>query len=407
MKKPANLKLLKASLIRQILALMILSVSSCHSGQNPSLKSPGTTNKKKVAQDPVRFAKGFSIHQLNGFRQLEVMNPWQGAEHVSFQYVLVDEGKKLPGNLPGNTIIIHTPVKRIVCTSTTHIALLEMIDELQSIVGVSGTGLITNQQIRQKIEKGTIRDIGYDRNLNYETLVSLKPDLVMMYGVESEMAGFIKKINELGIPVVMNGEYLEKDPLAKLEWVRFVASFFDKEELAQSRFDSVVVQYEKLKSMCDSIRVRPIVMTGLPWKDVWYVSAGNTNIANYIRDAGGTYIWHDLKSKKAVPMDIETVFAKSNSADFWINIGTVNTRDDLLNMDDRFIYFKPVKNNQLFNNNARLGKGGGNDYWEGGLTHPQDILSDLIAIFHPELLPDHQLIYYRKLPESDKKFLPN
>ncbi|BAL99694.1 MAG: hypothetical protein KatS3mg049_2263 [Caldilinea sp.] len=51
----------------------------------------------------------------------------------------------------------------------------------------------------------------------------------------------------------------------------------------------------------------------------------------------------------------------------------------------------------MYNNNARLNEYGGNDYWEGGLANPDVVLADLIKIFHPELLPDHELVYYRKL----------
>ena len=37
------------------------------------------------------------------------------------------------------------------------------------------------------------------------------------------------------------------------------------------------------------------------------------------------------------------------------------------------------------------------DYWEAGISNPDVVLSDLIKIFHPELLPNHQLFFYQKL----------
>ena len=386
------------SLIRLLALVSVLVIFQfCHSCHQSPAFSTVENQEPKEGQVEIHYAKGFTIEVYPEYTLLKVLNPWQGAKQVIFRYLLIDKTKKLPDPLPNDVVVIRTPVKRVVCTSTTHIALLEMLDELSAVVGVSGSGLITNKRIRQKIAKGEIRDIGYDRNLNYETLVSLKPDIVMMYGVESEISGFMHKIIELGIPVVMNGEYLEKDPLAKLEWVRFIAPFFNKEKFAQARFDSVVIRYGKLKKMCEYVKERPVVMAGLPWKDVWYVSAGNTNIANYIRDAGGAYLWQDLTSGSAVPMDIETVFAKSSGAEYWINIGTVKSRMELLNTDPRFKNFKPVLKNNLFNNIGQINESGGNDYWETGLTHPQDILSDLISIFHPELLPGHPLVYYRKL----------
>jgi iron complex transport system substrate-binding protein len=61
------------------------------------------------------------------------------------------------------------------------------------------------------------------------------------------------------------------------------------------------------------------------------------------------------------------------------------------------IQFRAYQIGAMYNNNARLNEYGGNDYWEGGLANPDVVLADLIKIFHPELLPDHELVYYRKL----------
>jgi iron complex transport system substrate-binding protein len=58
---------------------------------------------------------------------------------------------------------------------------------------------------------------------------------------------------------------------------------------------------------------------------------------------------------------------------------------------------KPMVSSQLYNNNLRRSAKGGNDYWEGGIMHPDLILRDLIKIFHPEALPTDTLVYYRRL----------
>jgi iron complex transport system substrate-binding protein len=44
-----------------------------------------------------------------------------------------------------------------------------------------------------------------------------------------------------------------------------------------------------------------------------------------------------------------------------------------------------------------MGAGGGNDFFESGVINPHLILKDMIKIFHPDLLTDHQLHYYMKL----------
>jgi iron complex transport system substrate-binding protein len=40
---------------------------------------------------------------------------------------------------------------------------------------------------------------------------------------------------------------------------------------------------------------------------------------------------------------------------------------------------------------------GANDFWESAVARPDVLLSDVIAILHPQLLQNHQLVYAKKL----------
>ena len=60
--------------------------------------------------------------------------------------------------------------------------------------------------------------------------------------------------------------------------------------------------------------------------------------------------------------------------------------------------FDAFKAGRVFNNDRRLNEHGGNDYWESGSLRPDIVLADLIKILHPQLLPDHELVFYRRLP---------
>ena len=138
-------------------------------------------------------------------------------------------------------------------------------------------------------------------------------------------------------------------------------------------------------------------MIGLPWKDTWYIPGGKSFAARFIKDAGGEYIWEKLDSKIARPMGFETIYKKAKDADIWINPGDIDNLEAILTVDARLKHFKPIKNRKVFNNNDIMNKAGGNDYWESGITHPQIILKDLVRIFHPEVLPDHELVYYKNI----------
>ena len=375
------------------LLFIILSESGC---RNRSHDANSILPEKKGEEINIVYAKGFRIVEFPGYTMLNVQNPWQGAKDISFAYYLVNNDDDIPEELKGKTVI-RTPVKRIVCLSTTHIALLEFVDEISSLVGMSSPQFVTNQEVKKALNNGEIIDVGYEKKLDFEKIVHLDPDLVLAYGINSEVTGYMKKLNELGITVVLNGEYLEKEPLAKAEWVKFIAAFYNKESVAFQKFDKMAQQYNSLKDIVSEESVRPLILSGLPWKGVWYVPGGASFAAQFIKDAGGLYLWDEDKSTVALPLDLETVYEKALKADYWINPGAASNIKDILRVDKRLGGFDVMQTGMIYNNNAVVNQNGGNDYWESGVTNPHLILKDLVKIFHPELLPDHNFVYYNKL----------
>lgn len=369
-----------------ITVLIQLALLSCTSRQ-----------ERNVSHSENKYALGFSIQHYDDYKLLTVHNPWQSANNIQFQYVLAAKGTKLPAETLKGRTRIDLPVQRIVCMSTTHLGLLEVLNEEHKVVGLSGTDYASNLLVRENIEKGLVKDVGYESNMNFEHLLSLKPDLVISYGISSEVSTVVGKLRELGIPVVLNADYLENTPLGKAEWIKYMACFFNKEELAEMHFDEVEAKYKELKHLVLEQKNRPKVLTGLPWKGTWYVPGGRSFFANYIKDAGGDYLWSENTQNESIPLSIELIFEKAAMADVWLNMGTLDVAENVLNIDERLGSVKAYKQNQLYNNTRRSNEFGGNDFWESGISRPDLILKDLICIFHPSLLPEHEFVYYKKL----------
>jgi iron complex transport system substrate-binding protein len=348
-----------------------------------------------VYHSEVQFAERFRVEYFTDYKKISVIDPWQGAENIEMSYYLVSSGER-PAGLPEEQVI-HVPVKRIICTSTTHIGMLDFLGKLETLVGVSGEKYINNPVINDRIDRGTIIDIGYDQNMNYEKIIALDPDLIVTYGVGSEIAGFVGKLKDLGIPVLINGDYLEQSPLAKSEWIKVMALLFGMEEEVEYQFNHIVNEYLEIKGIAAKTDYSPTVMIGLPWKDTWYVPGASSFAANFIKDAGGSYIWQHKHTNEAIPFNIEAVFEQARGADIWINPGSAGSLNEILDLDERLSAFNPIKQQSVYNNNRRLNDFGGNDYWESGIMQPQVILKDLIKIFHPDLLSGHRLVYYQKL----------
>jgi len=371
--------------------MAIVIISGCKTSDNKSGPKISDGRNGKTG------AKRFRLEQRNGYTKLTIINPWQGADNVTQIFNLVKRGALLSEGIDSSTVI-YVPLKKIVCMSTTHIAMISALGAENTISGVSGTGFIYSENLNKNVEKGQILDVGYESSLNKELILKIAPDLIMMYGIGSESAGYVSKIEELGIKVLFNADYLETDPLSKMEWIKVFGALYCKERLADSIYDSEVENYNKLKTFISgNITYRPKVLLGLPYKDTWYVSPGNSFASKLINDAGGDYLWKDTESSVSMPYGIENVYLGALNADFWLNIGSARDKAEISLADQRLSDLPCFKNGNLFNNNNRVTVNGGNDYWESGTIYPHLILKDIATILHSELFNDKTLFFYRKI----------
>jgi len=374
--------------------LMLLLLGSVLLGcQNPSRTR---TDSPHPAYSSNSYASGFSIRDEGSYKVLTVRNPWQYSRNVSYDYVLSSRRDLLPDSLQ-DLSWIRTPVERVVVLSTTHVAMIEQLGQASSLVGLSGSDFIYSPEIRERISSGRLADVGYGQGLNYESIVELDPDVMFIYGVEGNVVATLEKLKELKIPVVFCGEYLEPHPLGKTEWIHFFSCFYNQEEQASEFFHLIDSSYTHLSALALQAKNKPKVLTGLPWKDTWHMAGGGSFAARLIEDAGGDFLWSDNTSTQAIPLDLESVYLRAVNAGVWINPGAASSLEDIGSLDERFLDLSVVSNSRVYNNNLRTNQEGGNDYWESGTLRPDLILADLIRIFHPELLPDHDWVYYRQL----------
>jgi iron complex transport system substrate-binding protein len=282
--------------------------------------------------------------------------------------------------------------KQIVCMSSSYIAMLDELGEINRIAGVSGIDYIANPYILA--HKDSIKDIGPE--MNYELLIGLKPDVVLLYGIGDAQTAVTDKLKELSIPYLYMGEYLEESPLGKAEWMVVLSELTDNRKKGIEIFREIPERYYALKALTDSAKQRPTVMFNTPWNDSWVMPSTQSYMARLIADAGADYIYKENNSNSSTPIGLETAYGLIQKADYWINVGSVNTLDELKSVNPKFADAKAVHEKRVYNNNLRSTPAGGNDYWESAVVRPDVVLRDLIHIFHPELVSD-SLYYYRHL----------
>jgi iron complex transport system substrate-binding protein len=378
------------NILKYISIFIFIVVSGCNPGNKESGKSTKTGNE-------ISIAERLSLEHKDGWTEVKIIDPWQGANGVNQVYYLVKRGAPLPAWMDSSAVIF-VPVQKMICMSTTHVAMITALGVENSLAGVSGINFIYSPSIQKNAEKGLVADVGYEANINKELILKIAPDLIMIYGIGSESSGYLGKIKELGIKVIINADYLETDPLGRTEWIKLFGALYSKEKLADSLFKSEVDEYTNLKSfIVKNATFKPKVLLGLPFKDTWYISPGNSFMSNLISDAGGDYLWRETKSSVSMPYGIENVYIRGLKADYWLNIGSAKTRQEIINVDPRLSDLACFKNDNLYNNNKRITAKGGNDFWESGALHPHLLLKDIATLLHPEIFAGHELTYYKKI----------
>ena len=347
-----------------------------------------------------RYAKGFAIERdkASGEVLLCIKNPWQGAEGVLY-YTTLNPDK---------------PAQRVVAMSSSYVAMLDAVGCADRIVGISGCRFISTPSACKAIEEGRIAEVGFDSTFDFERIKSLNADIVLLYGVAGEAKTFTNKLDELSIPYIYIGDYLENDPLGKAEWVVALSFLCGCEEAGKAFFEGVEERYNALRKERHCSAYRPKVMLNLPYRDTWFMPSSESYMVRLIEDADGEYVLRREKrderrkkkggvrdenvflSAQTRPISLEEALVLASRADFWLNFGQIESLAELRAMAPRFMGVDAVRFGRLYHNTKRTNPSRGSDFWESGTVRPDLILRDLVQILHHEA-PTDSLYYYKKL----------
>jgi iron complex transport system substrate-binding protein len=342
----------------------------------------------------VNYAKGFTILQYDGYKILNVKNPWPEADKT-YSYLLVEDESRVPSNIKFDHRI-HIPVSKMVVTSTTHIPSVEALNQESSLVGFPGLDYISSKKTRQLIKENKIAELGKNEAINTEVLISLEPDVVIGFAVNGNNKTF-NTIEKSGIPVVYNGDWIEESPLGKAEWIKFFGAFFNLSDKAEKLFNEVETAYKDAKELAKSSDERPSVLSGSMYKDQWYVPYGNSWQAQFIKDANAEYIYANTEGSGSMALAFETVLSEAQNTEFWVAPGQFKSYQHLMETSAHYKQFDAVKDRKVFTYSNTTGETGGVLYYELAPNRPDLVLKDLISIFHPELLPDYETTFFKPL----------
>ena len=377
------------NVVRFFYLLCFCSVLFCCKSTSRKQSSGEQTVKEKVdtvSRIHIKYAKGFWLEEREGYVVLNIKDP-QESSHTHYQYALVPRGSTVqtPKDLP----VVALPVRSAICMTSLQLSNFIKLGAMDRVVGITSTRFLFNKDMQRQVDEGLTRRIGIEGNFDNEVIMSINPDLML---ISPFKRGGYDAVKDIGIPLVPHLGYKEMTPLGQAEWIKFVGLLLGMEDVANREFDRIEQRYNSLKAMVGEVKYRPVVFSGELRGGVWYAVGGKSFLAQLFHDAGADYFLKDDPRSGGVTLDFETVYNQAESADYWRIANSFAGEycyEALKAQDERYADFKAFKEKHVVYCNMRE-----KPFYESMPAEPEVVLAALIRVFHPEILPDHEPVYY-------------
>ena len=379
---------MKSFFLKLIFLFNLLLLCGCK--QNSSISSDSAT----TAKNEIQYAKGLEIYHHKGYSILMITHPWPDAK-TSFTYILQEKNGIIPDSLQQYPRI-SVPIQSIVVTSTTHIPALELLGVENTLVGFPNTDFISSPKTRKRIDSGQVKEVGTNETLNPEILIDMAPDVIVSFGLNNSNPT-LDNLQKSGLKVLLNGDWNEQSPLGKAEWIKFFGALYGLDAKAKTIFTSIEKEYQTTLALAKKATYKPTVLSGAMYQDQWFVPQGESWMALFLKESQSNYLWANTNGTGSLTLPFENILEKAQTAEFWIAPGDFSSLKEMNNSNPHYAKFEAFKNKKVYSYALHKGAKGGILFFEWSSTRPDWVLKDLIAIFHPELLPNHRPYFFEKL----------
>jgi iron complex transport system substrate-binding protein len=334
----------------------------------------------------VKYSKLFEIKLFEGYKVVR--------DALNRTLILVPRGREPPADISG--VVVYTPVERVVLMSATHVALVERLREfapwiLDKVVGIMWGGQYEwyFEEVAERLSRGVIKDVGPDYSPNFEELIALKPDLVIIYTFPG--SDLPQRLDELKIPYVVDNEYLETSPLGRFEWIKLIATFFDLDEEAYKVFAEAE---REVGGVVNDIQRSglgaPLVCWLMVYRGTVYVAGGESFPANALRMLGARYAFSDIRSTGSVTVNIEEVLSRCRDADVVVYpTSFVSSLSDILSEAPELKEIKAFREGRVYAYSPTV--------YQLGYYDTEGWVRSLAIILYPNLYPGGEARYFVRL----------
>ena len=386
---------------KYLLMVLAMLLMAC-GGQQKSVPE----EKCEETVDTLKYAKGFTVRTLaDGVRLVDVQDPQTAGEDgdddrmpIGYSFALVPRGSE--AEVPDGYQRVEVPVERTIVMTMLQLSNFTVLDAHDVVRGITGTKNLYNEDIRQRVKDGRMVKIGMEGNFDTELILAAQPEVIF---ISPFKRGGYDAIKETGITLIPHLGYKELTPLGQAEWIKFVGLFIGKEHEADSVFTAIETRYNVLKTRVDSLTSHlspltsqlPTVFSGEMHGGNWYAVGGRNSLAQIFRDSGARYVI-DNDDTGGVNIEFEQMYALAANADYWRILNSFEgdfSYEALKASEPRNELFKAFRERQVIYCNMKQ-----TPYYEKSPVMPDVLLADLVAIFHPDLMPeDYEPTFYHLL----------
>ena len=269
-------------------------------------------------------------------------------------YLVVPEGKEAPEGLDKEIKVLQQPLDHIYLVATSSMDLFRAIGGIENITlsGTDANGWYI-EEAKEAMENGNIQYAGKYSAPDYELILANGCDLAIESTMIYHSPDVREKLEEFGIPVLVEHSSYESDPLGRMEWLKLYAVLLDKEEEADAYFQS---QTDMLTDVLGAENTEKTVAF-FSINSNGYVTVRKTGdyISKMIELAGGRYIFQNLGDDNALStmnMQMEDFYAGACDADYIIYNSAIESElhslDELLEKSSLLADFKAVKEGNVW-----------------------------------------------------------
>ena len=277
---------------------------------------------------------------------------------------------------------------KIISLSSTTNGMLDLLNSVDHLYGISNIDYVFSDRIKSEYKKGKIKAYGDESTNSIEKIVASSANVILYSGFGDEFPNN-KQLEKLGFTIIPIYDWRETHPLGKAEWMKVIGLLTGEIEEANALFEETRESYETNKNLIAKGVSRPTVISGNLLNDIWYAPAGDSFMAEMMKDAGSKYTHGSVKGTGSLSLSIEEILKTDLHTEYWINPGMTSI-DQINKANPHAKHLDSYTNIYCYSPNM-------NKFWELSASQPDKMLSDLIHIFHPEIDSNYSFYFYSKI----------